>query len=620
MLNPNAPKKTRKMARLTALKEDTREIIKAFGLVFGDIGTSPIYTLTVVFLLLKPTEENVLGVLSLLVWTLTVLVTIEYAYLAMSLAQRGEGGTIVLRSILLPLLRKERSIVFFSILSFIGVSFLVGDGVITPAISILSAVEGSRLLPGFEKLSQEALLLIAGIITILLFTFQRKGSDKIADSFGPVMSIWFLWLAISGFISIYSFPRVLLAFNPVWIFKFFQNNGASALFVLSEVILCATGGEALYADMGHLGRKPIVRAWGIVFVCLILNYFGQAAFLLREGEMRGAILFSMISTQTPPLYIFFLVLSILATIIASQAVISAMFSLFYQGMNKRILPLFRVHYTSKKLRSQIYIGFVNWFLLFSVLLMLYVFRESKNLASAYGLAVTAVMTLTGIFMTVIFFLKGSYLKTSLSLFVTFYAFLFFVSTTLKIPHGAYWSLIISAIPLSIILVYTAGQRKLYKSLRPLKLDVFLPSYNELYKTLNRIKGTALFFTRSSTRIPPYVVHTMLNNNIIYDENILVTIDTTDKPFGVKAYFANELAEGLKLFKIEAGYMEVIDIEKILRNAGINEKAIFYGQEEITTKNIIWKIFYFLKRLSPPFVQFYDLPGNKLHGVITRVEM
>jgi KUP system potassium uptake protein len=328
----------------------------------------------------------------------------------------------------------------------------------------------------------------------------------------------------------------------------------------------------------------------------------------------------MVFYQAPVLYVPFLILSILATVIASQAIISAMFSLVYQGMNTRILPLFRVHYTSKRLRSQIYIGFVNWFLLLCVLLMLFRFKESKNLAAAYGLAVTGVMTLTGVFMTTIFYLKRAYMRSLISFLVAIYAFLFFFSNMLKIPHGAYWSLLIAAIPFSIILVYTGGQRKLYRSIRPLRLEVFLPSYLELYNSLNKIKGVALFFARDTRRIPAYIVHTMFNNNIIYEQNIIVTIKTTERPFGVKAYFAQDLAPGLRSFVIEMGYMEILDIERVLREAGIEEKAIFYGQEEITSRNIIWKFFYLLKRLSPPFIQFYQLPANKLHGVITRVEM
>jgi KUP system potassium uptake protein len=601
-------------------KQDLYEMVKALGLVFGDIGTSPIYTMTVTFLLLKPTSDNVLGVLSLIFWTITILVTIEYAWLAMSLGYRGEGGTIVLRSVLLPLLKKEGPIVFFSILTFIGVSLLIGDGVITPAISILSAVEGITIIPGFENIDRSILLYTAFIITILLFSFQKKGTDKVAGAFGPVMLVWFFSLAITGLVSILKVPWLILAVNPINAIEFFSRNGFYGFFILSEVILCATGGEALYADMGHLGKKPIIRAWSFVFPCLLLSYFGQGAYLIKEQRMDGNLLFSMVYSQAPPLYVPFLILSLLATVIASQAIISAMFSLVYQGINTRIFPFFKVHYTSTKLRSQIYIGFVNWFLLLSVLFMLYIFKESKNLASAYGFAVTGTMTLTGVFMTCIFFLRGSWFKMGLSFFVTLYALLFFFSNTLKIPHGAYWSVVIASIPLSIILIYTGGQRKLYKSMRPLKLDTFLLSYRELYHTVNKISGTAIFFVRDTKRISPYIVHTMFNNNIIYEENILVTLRTTDRPFGVNAYFAEDLAEGLRSFVIETGYMEILNIEKILRDAGINEKAIFYGQEEITTKNIFWKFFYLIKRLSPPLIQFYDLPPNKLHGVITRVEM
>lgn len=601
------------------VSEELRGIVRALGLVFGDIGTSPIYTLTVTFLILDPTTDNVLGVLSLITWTMTILVSIEYAWLAMSLGHRGEGGTIVLRSVLLPLLRKESSTVFFSILTFVGVSLLIGDGVITPAISILSAVEGILIIPGFENVSRDSLLYVAGTIAVLLFFFQKRGTDKVADTFGPITLLWFMVLAIAGIVSIARVPQVVHALSPLFAIKFFKEHGFSATFVLSEIILCATGGEALYADMGHLGKRPIVRAWWFVFFCLLLNYFGQGAYLIDRGH-TGNILFSMVFFEAPALYVPFLLLSIIATVIASQAIISAMFSLVYQGMNTRILPLFRVHYTSKRLRSQIYIGSVNWFLLLCALFMLYRFRESKNLAAAYGLAVTGTMTLTGIFMTTIFYLKRAYAKSLISFAVTLYALLFFLSNILKIPHGAYWSLVIASIPFFLILLYTGGQRKLYKSIRPLRIDVFLPSYLELYNSVSKIKGVALFFARDIRRIPTYIVHTMFNNNIIYEENIIVTIRTTEKPFGVKAHFAQDLAPGLRSFVIEMGYMEILDIEKILREAGIEEKAIFYGQEEITSRNIIWKFFYVLKRLSPPFIQFYQLPANKLHGVITRVEM
>ncbi|MCX5805540.1 MAG: KUP/HAK/KT family potassium transporter [Proteobacteria bacterium] len=616
----NSPGATQNISKKDQIIHDTKSVIKSFGLVFGDIGTSPIYTLTVIFLLLKPTYDNVIGVLSLIVWTLIILVSIEYGWLAMSLGEKGEGGTIVLRSILLRYIRKSRNAVFITILTFVGISLLVGDGVITPAISILSAVEGILLVPGFKETKQITLIIIASIIALLLFIFQKKGTEKVAGAFGPIMFIWFLALGISGVISIIHTPSVLKAVNPYYAFKFFYENGLAGFFVLSEVILCATGGEALYADMGHLGRKPIIRAWYFVFIALLLNYLGQGAFVINQPGSAWNVLFGMIMYESTLCYIPFLILSIVATTIASQALISGMFSIFYQGINTRLMPMFKVEYTSTEMRSQIYIGFVNWFLLVSVLFIIFLFKESNKLAVAYGLAVTGTMTLTGIMMTMIFFLRKEKIKTLIAFFVTIADLAFLISNTYKLPNGGYWSLIIAAIPLSIILIYTGGQRKLYRTIHPLKLDTFLFSYNQVYKELNKIKGTALFFARGVKQIPSYIVHTMFMNNIIYEDNIIVSIVTTDQPFGINGFFKEALADGLRHFEIQMGYMEVVDVEKILKKADINEKSIFYGLEEIATHHFIWKLFSIFKKLAPPFVQFHDLPSNKLHGVVTRIEL
>ena len=596
-------------------------IIKSLGLVFGDIGTSPIYTLTVIFLLptIVRTEDSVIGVLSLIVWTLIILVTVEYAWLAMSLGRRGEGGTIVLRELLVPLLKSGRQATVVTLLSFIGISLIIGDGVITPAISILSAVEGMLLIKGFEGTNQTSLVIIAGSIAILLFSFQKKGTERVAKAFGPLMVLWFAALTISGIASIYYMPSVVKAVNPYYAFKFMAQHGIAGFFVLSEVILCATGGEALYADMGHLGREPIVRAWYFVFVALVLNYLGQGAFLIGHPETKN-VLFEMVYHQAHVLYIPFLVLSIIATIIASQAMISGMFSIVYQGIATRIMPMFKVDYTSEERHSQIYIGSVNWFLLFSVLFIIMEFRESSRLAAAYGLAVTGTMTLTGIFMTWIFYLKRKFGRAALSVVVTFVCMMFLISNTYKIPHGGYWSIIIAAIPFLVIMLYRRGQRKLYNVLQPLPIDVFLPSYTQIYQTMSRIKGTALFFARDAKEVPPYVVHTIFKNNILYEDNIIVSIVKREDPFGTTGFFKETLGPGLRSFEIQTGYMEVPDVEEILREAGINEKTIFYGVEDILPSNIIWKLFSVIKRLTPNIVQFYKLPYNKLHGVVTRVEM
>ncbi len=596
-----------------------RDIIKSLGIVFGDIGTSPIYTLTVIFLFTKPTEGNVIGVLSLILWTVVTHVTVEYAWLATGLSKKGEGGTIVLRELLVPYLKTGRQAAFFTVLSFIAISLFVGDGVITPAISILSAVEGVLLIPGFEQTPQTTLIIIAAIIAIVLFMFQKKGTERVAGAFGPIMLVWFLALAVSGVASIISYPSVFLALNPYPGIKFIFNNGFAGFLVLNEVILCATGGEALYSDMGHLGRVPIVKAWNYVFAALMLNYFGQGAFLLYHPGAKN-VLFEMIFHQASFLYVPFLLLSIVATVIASQAMISGMFSLVYQGITTHVMPLFKVEYTSAEVRGQIYIGVINWFLLIFVIFIMHEFRESQHLAVAYGLAVNGTMTITATMMTWIFYSRRSFVKAGVSFLLIFVDLTFLVSNMFKIPHGGYWSIVIALFPLGAMIIYTSGQKKLYRALRPLNLEAFLLSYNQIYRALPKIPGTALFFAKDAKDIAPYIVHTMFKNNIIYEDNVIVSLTRSDEPFGTNYFFKESLAPGLRAFEIQAGYMEVIDVEEILKESGVNEKTIFYGLEEISTTNIIWKIFSIIKKLTPTFLQFYKLPPNKLHGVITRVEM
>ncbi|MEI7856162.1 MAG: KUP/HAK/KT family potassium transporter, partial [Methanomicrobiales archaeon] len=315
-------------------------VVKSMGLVFGDIGTSPLYALTAIFLFTPKTADNILGILSLILWTMTTLVTIQYTYLAMHLGKKGEGGTIVLKEILLPMLKSGNQIALVSLLAIVGIALFIGDGVITPAISMLSAVEGITLIPGYEQTPQMILMLIAGIIAIGLFAIQAKGSERVAWAFGPVMVLWFIALAGAGIIAIFSAPEVLLAINPMFGIHYLTSHGLEGFLILSSVILVATGGEALYADMGHLGREPIVSAWYIVFVALALNYLGQGAFLISHPESKN-ILFEMIYSQFQILYIPFLLLSIAATIIASQAMISGIFSIVYQGITTRIMPLLR---------------------------------------------------------------------------------------------------------------------------------------------------------------------------------------------------------------------------------------------------------------------------------------
>lgn len=596
-----------------------QSVLQSLGLVFGDIGTSPIYTFTVIFLLTPPTEANIIGILSLVIWTLIIVVTGEYAWLAMSLSRKGEGGTIVLKEILTSLLRsgKKKSIV--AMIAFVGISLLIGDGVITPAISILSAVEGTLLIPGFEKTPIDLLVLAAALIAIALFSVQRHGTGKVAGAFGPIMALWFAALTTFGIFSLMQAPQVLVALNPYHAAQFFAEHGFAGLLVLSQVILCATGGEALYADMGHLGRKPILRAWSVVFVSLVINYMGQAAFLIRHPETKN-ILFGMVSGYTPILYVPFLILSILATVIASQAMISGMFSIVYQGIMTNIMPLFKVHYTSTEIRSQIYIGAVNWFLLAAVLFVMLLFKQSEHLAAAYGLAVNCDMVLTGVLMAWIFFIRNRRLQAFCSVGIVVIVLFFLWANIHKIPHGGYWSIVIAALPFAIILIYTRGQRHLYSHMRPMDRIPFVHEYSIRRNEMTPIPGTALFFARGIEKVPPYVVNTMFENGIIYEENIAVSIVRRDDPFGIAWFFREDVAPGLKVFEIQTGYMEMPDLDKILREANIQARTIFYGVEDISTPSLVWKIFSVIKRLTPSFVQFYRMPPHLLHGVVTRVEM
>lgn len=599
--------------------ESFKGIVKAMGIVFGDIGTSPIYTLPIIFTLTAPTIENIYGVLSLIVWTLISLVTIQYAWLAMGLSIRGEGGIIVLKEILVSILKKGRRIAIVSFLGYIGVSLLLGDGVITPAISILSAVEGLKLIPGFESITTNYIILITIVITILLFAIQFKGTSKVASSFGPIMLIWFTSLFLSGFFYLIHMPKIFLALNPLYAIEFFMHNGFSGFFILSEVILCATGGEALYADMGHLGAKPIREAWSYVFFALLINYFGQGAYIIEHAD-TSQVLFKLVSTFSDYFYIPFLILTLIATIIASQAMISAVMSLVFQGINIGIFPLMKIKYTSQEMRTQIYIPFINWLLLIAVIFMILLFRESSNLAAAYGLAVTATMFISSIFIVSIMYHRKQFGRMSIALVVLLITLTYLVAVTHKIPYGGYWSIVIAVLTLLVMGLWITGMSRMRKYLRSVSLDVFVESFKQIYETGNFIKGEALFFTRNIQSISPYILHCMFRTGIIYEKNILVSVETTDEPYGINLQRFEKIIPGLSVAEIKYGYMEAPDLPKLFKEWGFNEKAIFYGSEEIKTNKLFLKIFVILKKVAPNWIGYFDFPYNKLHGVVTRIEI
>jgi len=296
------------------------------------------------------------------------------------------------------------------------------------------------------------------------------------------------------------------------------------------------------------------------------------------------------------------------------------FSVVYQGITTRIMPLLRVDYTSTHLKSQIYIRSINWILMLAVLFIMLIFQKSENLAAAYGLAVTGTMTITGIMMILIFSRTTKKWKVPLAVGITLVDLVFFGSCMNKIPHGGYWSIILAAFPFATILIWIYGQRALYRALRPLDFDTFEMAFSQIYAKNKNIPGTGLFFIKDWSVIPPYLAHCVIRSNIIYERNVLISILRTDEPYGLEIDLKTGLARGLDAIEIRVGYMEILDIEGLLKSHGIQEKVIFYGIEDIETRNIFWKIFSTIKRQTPNFVQFNKLPAAKLQGVVTRVEM
>ena len=600
------------------MKKFLIDIFKPLGIVFGDIGTSPIYTLTIIALLTKPKIEDIYGIVSLIIWTIVIIVSIQYAYLAMRFSIRGEGGKIILGEIAIRNLKNLRMISFILLLIYLGIGFLSGDGIITPAISVLSAVEGIKVISYFQNLDQNIIIAITIVIFIFLFSIQKGGADKIYPLFSPIMLVWFLSLLIVGFIEILKVPNILIALNPLFAIEFIIKNGLLSFIILSEVILAATGGEALYSDMGHIGKERIQKSWFFfVFPSLTFNYLGQGAYLIRNPSSQS-VFFEMFKENFPYLYIPFLILTISATIIASQAIITAVFSLFFQASNLGFFPRIRFKHLSKELYGQIYSSFINYTLFVLVVLIVIIFKKTENLGHAYGFSVALTMLITGILLSILHFHRKEWILFFLSIFITICDLLFVLSGTLKIPNGAYIPIVIAVFLIFIIINYTKGQRKVYEKLQPVDFKEFEVMFDNAYENANKIKGTAVFLVRDYQKVPPYVINVMFNQAIIYERNVFLSLVKKDEPFGIKFGFEKELLPGLDLFKIEFGYLEFVNVEEILKESGIDEKVIFYGIEEIVTDKWFYKIFAFIKKISPRFDEFYNFPSNKMHGVISRV--
>lgn len=601
-------------------KLSTGNVLKAIGTVFGDIGTSPLYTFAAIIAFTKPNQNEIIGITSLIIWALILLPTIQYAWFAMNLSIRGEGSIIVLGEIAKSITKNEYLKKLHKALVIVGIGFLLGDGIITPAITILSSVEGLRLIEGLNDLKQEEVLVIALIITIMLFALQKFGTGKIGLTFGPIMTIYFLSISLIGLYYITNNPSVLMAFNPLEAINFILNHPVASFLALSGIILAVTGGEAMYADMGHIGKKAIRVAWIFVFLGVVSSYLGQASLILNNLNEKNPFFDAANALLGNTFYIPFLILVTMAGIIASQALISGVFSLIFQSINARLVPLLRVVHTSTELSSQIYIPVVNFFLFLGVLIMYFIFRESEKMASAYGFAVNIDMVITSLFLIYIYYkLKKPFFFAG-SIFLFMIDLTFLASNTLKIPHGAFWPILFAIPPIAVITLYNLGQNRITKYGKFMDLNKFIENFSKIYPNKCKIKGCAVFLVRNPERVPPYIVETMIKHGIVYEDNIFLSLQKIDQPFGIKSYFAKDLCEGIKYAVIEYGYQEIVNVENELRNLDINERVVFYGVDNVYSENLIWKLFGLIKRIFSNFAEFYKLPPQKVHGVVVRIEI
>lgn len=506
--------------------------LAALGVVFGDIGTSPLYALRQCFLTahLAISEASVLGILSLIFWCMMLTVSFKYVTIIMRADNNGEGGIMSLLALnLRTTLISDNKKIYLIALGFIGASLFFGDGIITPAISVLSAIEGlSIATPIFNQWLEP---LSIGIITGL-FLVQRHGTGTMGKFFGPLTLLWFLAIGALGLWSIFQTPHVLLMVNPYWALSFVFNQPYVAFLTMGAVILTMTGGEALYADMGHFGRLPIRLAWFIIVLpCLLLNYAGQGALLLRDADALANPFYMLI----PEWALFPMIgLATAAAVIASQAVITGVFSMVNQAIQLRYLPRLAVRHTSEVERGQIYLPFINWALYISVLILILLFENSENLASAYGVAVTMTMLCGTILISILAYGLWRWPMWKVALFAVPFLLLdtvFVASTSLKILSGGWVPILIGAVLYTILMTWKDGRALVLKRLEKdsLPIDLFIKSISMGSET-KFVPGDAVFLTGTPNIVPHAMLHNIKHNKVLHERNIMVTVITRDIPF------------------------------------------------------------------------------------------
>lgn len=611
--------------------------LSAMGVVYGDIGTSVLYAVRECFHgphAIPISSENILGVLSLIFWSLIIVVSFKYLIIILRADHKGEGGILALMEFVLPK-KGSRFYPLIMILGFFGAALLYGDGVITPAISVLSAVEGLNVATSFFE---PYIIPITLVILFGLFFFQKKGTAGVGIIFGPIMCVWFLTIGILGAVSFLQTPEVLQALNPVHGYNFFKLVGFESLYVLGAIFLVVTGGEALYADLGHFGTKPIRLSWfSLVLPCLLLNYFGQGALLLRDAEAAVNPFYNL----CPDWMLYpMVILATIATIIASQAIISGAFSLTFQAVQLGYLPRMKIIHTSEKEAGQVYLPFLNWLMFITTAALVLGFQSSSNLAAAYGVAVSTTMVITDLLLFVAMRRNWKWALVSavpLTLFFLIIDMGYLTANFLKIMQGGWFPLVVAGLIYFIMNTWTRGTKLVYKKLwkDPEKLGKFIESLDQIdYK---RVEGIAIYLSRNLECMPPSFEQNLKHNKVLHEKIILLKIDIKNIPYvrKEKRWEVRKVTNNFYQITAEYGYFQriivsqlVAEISKKEEDLDIELKKVIYflGRETLLPKRYlgmnIWqaRIFNFLSINSEDASKYFQLPIAKTFEVGKRIKL
>uniref|UniRef100_UPI0035CAE310 potassium transporter Kup n=1 Tax=uncultured Sphingomonas sp. TaxID=158754 RepID=UPI0035CAE310 len=608
----------------------------AIGIVFGDIGTSPIYAFRETFaghhkLALDP--AHIMGVVSLMFWSMMIVVSLKYVTIIMRADNKGEGGSLALLALVNGKTRNKRWSSGIILLGVFATALFYGDSMITPAVSVLSAVEGLAVVsPGLGKL----VMPIAMAIIIGLFSIQRSGTAKVGLFFGPVMLVYFTVIATLGVLSIAQTPEILWAFSPHYAVEFFAMDPLRAFLALGSVVLAVTGAEALYADMGHFGRNPIRVSWlFFVLPALMLNYMGQGALLSRVGHPALESPFYMLASQH--LQLPLVILSTMAAVIASQAVISGAFSVTQQAIQLGFMPRLRIEHTSAATAGQIYIPLVNWLLLVMVLLLVIFFRTSSNLTSAYGIAVTGAMLIDTCLLSVVLFKLWNWPKYySIPLLAVFFLVdgAYFSANMTKVPAGGWFPLLVGLIIFAILTTWSKGRKLMIDRMREgaMPIKVFIQS---AATSATRVPGTAVFMTSSPEGVPHALLHNLKHNKVLHERIILLTIKIADVPYVTEGHRCaiEDLGAGFHRMVLKYGFIEEPDVPVALANVHrcgadfrMIDTSFFLSRQTLLPSEhpgmMIWreKLFSWMLRNAESAMEFFRLPTNRVVELGSQLEI